>query len=112
MKLLASAAALVCALCLAPPALAGKSADFERSAPDRASARIVAPRPFNLVGLRWRGRAIPDADIRVRRSAGWSRWQHLGVHGTGVSDPVWVGRARSVQYRLSRRVPGLRVHFV
>jgi hypothetical protein len=113
MKLLASAAALLCVLCLVPPAFAGdRAADFERRAPDRASARIVAPRPFNLVGLHWRGRAIPDADIRVRRSAGWSRWQHLGVHGTGVSDPVWVGRARSVQYRLSRRVPGLRVHFV
>ena len=113
MKLLASAAALLCVLCLVPPAFAGvRAADFERAAPDRASARIVAPRPFNLVGLHWRGRAIPDADIRVRRSAGWSRWQHLGVHGTGVSDPVWVGRARTVQYRLSRRVPGLRVHFV
>ena len=51
-------------------------------------------------------------DIRVRRGGGWSRWQHLGVHGAGGSDPVWVGRARVVQYRLSRRVPGLRLHFV
>ena len=113
MKLLASAAALLCVLCLAPSAFAGGSAaDFERSAPDRSSARIVAPRPFNLVGLHWRGSALPDADIRVRRADGWSRWQHLGVHGTGDSDPVWVGRARTVQYRLSKRVPGLRVHFV
>ena len=36
----------------------------------------------------------------------------MGVHGAGGSDPVWVGRARVVQYRLSRRVPGLRLHFV
>ena len=112
MKLLASAASLLCALCLVPPALAAKPADFERRAPDRAAARIVAPRPFNLVGLHWRGDAVPDADIRVRRGARWSRWQHLGIHGRGVSDPVWVGRARAVQYRLSRRVPGLRLHFV
>jgi hypothetical protein len=112
MKLLASAASLLCALCLAPPAFAAKPADFERRAPDRATARIVAPRPFNLVGLHWRGRALPDAELRVRRGGRWSRWQHLGVHGSGVSDPVWVGRARTVQYRLDRRVPGLRVHFV
>ena len=113
MKLLASAAALLCVLCLVPPAFAAKgAADFERRAPDRASARIVAPRPFNLVGLHWRGRALPDADIRVWRPGGWSRWQHLGIHGRGASDPIWVGRARTVQYRLSRRVPGLRAHFV
>jgi N-acetylmuramoyl-L-alanine amidase len=112
MKLLASAAALLCALCPVPPAFAAKTADFERRAPDRAAARIVAPRPFNLVGLHWSGGALPDAEIRVRRGARWSRWQHLGVHGRGVSDPVWVGRARTVQYRLSRRVPGLRLHFV
>jgi hypothetical protein len=112
MKLLASAAALVCVLCLVPPALAAGAADFESRAPDRAAARIVAPRPFNLVGLHWRGNATPDAEIRVRRGDRWSRWQHLGVHGTGVSDPVWVGRARAVQYRLSRRVDRLRLHFV
>jgi hypothetical protein len=111
-KLLASAAALVCVLALVPPALAAKPADFERAAPDRASARVSAPRPFNLVGLHWRGRATPDVELRVRRSRGWGRWQHLGVHGGGGSDPVWVGRARTVQYRLDRRVPGLRLHFV
>jgi N-acetylmuramoyl-L-alanine amidase len=112
MKLLASAALLLCALCLVPPAFAAKTADFERRAPDRAAARIVAPRPFNLVGLHWRGEALPDAEIRVRRGARWSHWQHLGTHGRGVSDPVWVGEARTVQYRLSRRVSGLRLHFV
>jgi N-acetylmuramoyl-L-alanine amidase len=112
MKLLASAASLLCALCLVPPAFAAGTGDFERRAPDRATARIVAPRPFNLVGLHWHGDAQPDADIRVRRGARWSRWQHLGIHGSGVSDPAWVGRARTVQYRLSRRVRGLRLHFV
>jgi hypothetical protein len=116
-KLPASAATLVCVLVLAPSALAAKAttaqpADFERAAPDRASATVSAPRPFNLVGLQWRGRATPDVELRVRRTHGWGRWQHLGVHAHGGSDPVWVGRARTVQYRLDRRVPGLRLHFV
>ena len=112
MKLLASAAALFCACCLLPGAAWARSADFERRAPDRESARIVAPKAFNLVGLRWKGSAAPDAEIRVRRGSRWTRWQHLGVHGAGGSDPAWVGRARVVQYRLSRRVRGLRLHFV
>ena len=112
MKLPASAALLVCALTLASPAVAAKPADFERAAPDAANARVSAPRAFNLVGLHWRGTATPDVELRVLRSGGWGRWQHLGVHGRGGSDPVWVGRARTVQYRLDRRVPGLRLHFV
>jgi hypothetical protein len=113
MKVPASAAALVCVLMPVSSAFAApRAADFERAAPDRADARIVAPRPFNLVGLNWRGDAAPDVDLRVRRHSGWSRWKHVGVHGAGGSDPVWVGRARVVQYRLSRRVRGLRLHFV
>jgi N-acetylmuramoyl-L-alanine amidase len=113
MKLPASAAALVCVLVPVSSAFAApRTADFERKAPDRASARIVAPRPFNLVGLNWRGDAAPDVDLRVRRRSAWSGWRHVGVHGAGGSDPVWVGRARVVQYRLSRRVPGLGLHFV
>jgi hypothetical protein len=113
MKLLASAAALLGALVPVSSAFAApRTADFERQAPDRASARIVAPRAFNLVGLNWRGDAAPHVAIRVRRHSGWSRWKELGVHGTGGSDPAWVGRALTVQYRLSRRVPGLRLHFV
>ena len=112
MKLLASAAVPLCALCLVPAASAAKTRDFERRAPGRTTATIVAPSAFNLVGLRWKGRAAPDVEIRVRRGASWSRWEHLAVHGRGGSDPAWVGRARTVQYRLDRRVRGLRLHFV
>jgi hypothetical protein len=110
-KLLVPAAALVCVLLLPPSALAAPS-DFELRAPERAGAKLTAPRAFNLVGLRWSGRALPDVELRVRRGRGWSRWQHVGVHGAGGSDPLWVGRARTVQYRLDRRVRGLRLHFV
>jgi hypothetical protein len=111
-KLLASAAVLLCALALVSSAHAAKTADFEVRAPERASAKVAAPRTFQLVGLRWRGPATPDVEIRVRRARGWSGWRHLGVHGHGGSDPAWVGRARTVQYKLDRRVPGLRIHFV
>jgi hypothetical protein len=111
-KLLASAATLVCVLVLVPPAFAAELADFERAAPDRASAKVTTTGAFNLVGLRWRGGAIPDVELRVRRSRRWSRWQDVGVPERGGSDPAWVGRARTVQYRLDRRVPGLRLHFV
>ena len=113
MKLLASAATLLCVLTLTPSALGAGAADFEIRAPDRARAQVTAPRPFSLAGLRWRGQATPDVEVRVRRSGGgWSAWRHLGVHGRGGSDPAWVGRATALQYRLDRRVPGLRVHFV
>jgi len=67
----------------------------------------------------------PSISIRVRRPGwGWSRWQGLDAHAdhnpdprageraAGASDPLWVGSADAVQYRLSRRLPGLRLHFV
>ena len=89
------------------------------------SRALTAPARFNLMGLRWRGRAEPRVAVRVRRDGrSWSRWQRLEAHadhnpdrGSGeravaASDPVWVGEADQMQYRMSRRVPGLRIHFV
>jgi hypothetical protein len=136
-KLLAPAAALVCALVPATTALAAKPApvDFELapSAVHEAvkaasgavvSQRLATPRRFNLVGMRWRGRALPDIELRVRRGGRWSGWEHLhaepehnpdprrGERRAAGSEPLWVGRAGAVQYRLSRQVPGLRLHFV
>ena len=74
---------------------------------------LVTPRRFNLVGLRWRGRAVPRVALRVRRPGrGWSHWERLGTHASGASDPLWVGSGDAVQYRLSRPVRGLRLHFV
>jgi hypothetical protein len=139
-KLPASAAALACVLLALPAAAAGKPAkpfDFElaprATAPAAGAAsgrtvsrRLATERRFNLLGMRWRGRAAPEIGVRVRRPGrGWSRWQELEAHpdhnpdvrsGERVvrraSDPLWVGTADGVQYRLSRRVPGLRLHFV
>jgi hypothetical protein len=142
-KLLASAAALACGLVLAPGQAAAaprsdggpRAADFElapREGPARAASSgalrsrpLTTPRRFNLVGMRWRGRAEPEIALRVRRRGRWSRWEGLEAHGdhnpdpgTGeravsASDPLWVGAAAgAVQYRLSRPVPDLRLHFV
>jgi hypothetical protein len=140
MKLLASAAACLCALVgvaavpalstdrarlmasdfeLAPPAAVGAAGGAVRSAP------LHAPRRFSLVGLRWRGRGEPRIAVRVRREGrGWSRWVRLDSYrdrpdaatrersAQGASSPLWVGAADWVQYRSSRRLPGLRLHFV
>jgi N-acetylmuramoyl-L-alanine amidase len=139
-KLLASAAAPICALVLiAAPASAARwqprPVDFEleprsgalavAAAGDAVSRPLRTHRRFNLVGLRWRGRAEPRIAVRARRQGRrWSRWARLVAHaehnpdaGSGepavaASDPLWVGEADEVQYRLSRRVPGLRLHFV
>ena len=138
MKLLSLAAALVCSLALSAPsawAAQPKPVDFElKPPPTRAAAAAAAhgvvsrplrtPRRFNLVGLRWRGAAEPDVELRVRRAGRWSRWAHLTAHAehnpdvrrdeelAAGSDPIWVRRAGAVQYRLSRQVRGLRLHFV
>ncbi len=112
------------------------ASDFELRPPSAAasasSAGIVskplrAPRRFSLVGMRWRGAAEPAISLRVRRNGHrWTRWIRLpgapdgapdpraqeGRAAQGESSPVWVGSADWVQYRLSSRVRGLRLHFV
>jgi hypothetical protein len=142
-KLLASAAALLCVLVTLPTTAAAARADrqpfdFElapsaavaaagasRAGASVVSRRLPTGRRFNLVGMRWRGRAEPRVELRVRRpERGWSRWQQIAAHAdhnpdphrgervASASDPLWVGSADGVQYRLSRQVRGLRLHFV
>jgi N-acetylmuramoyl-L-alanine amidase len=114
-----------------------KPVDFELAVPrhallgTRATGGVVskpleAPKRFNLVGLRWRGGGEPGIALRAREHGGdWSPWTTLRAHGehspdpgtgepapSGASDPVWVGEADWVQYRMTRRVRGLRLHFV
>jgi hypothetical protein len=90
------------------------------------SREIRAPKRFNLVGFAWEGSAEPAIAVRVRADGeAWSRWTPVpsepdgapdpGGSETivgGVSQPVWAGQADYLQYRLSRRPPGLRLHFV
>jgi N-acetylmuramoyl-L-alanine amidase-like protein len=105
---------------LAPPSAGGLA-----SATGLTSRALRAPHRFNLVGLRWRGRSALRIEIRARRSGGrWSPWARVDDGGedgpdpgTGeparrVSAPAWVGEADEVQYRISRRVPEVRLHFV
>jgi N-acetylmuramoyl-L-alanine amidase len=108
-RLLATAAALICVLAVLP---GSASAAFDFELAPQGSA-VETARPFNLVGMRWRdGAAKPEIFVKVRRPGrGWSRWTELHARGH-ASDPLWVGKANAVRYRLSRRVPGLRLHFV
>ncbi len=134
MRLLATAAALSCVLAVLPgsaTAKTGKPFDFEVAAPAPLAAasaaggrvlsrRISTARRFNLVGMRWRGarRARDRGAGSPQPRRGWSRWQQLDAHAdhnpdpgsrervAGSSDPLWVGSADAVQYRLSRRVAG------
>ncbi|MFN2616548.1 MAG: peptidoglycan recognition protein [Thermoleophilaceae bacterium] len=134
MRKLALAVALAAALALgaaAGPALSlsryrPDPLDFELAPASSSDAGVLrAPKRFNLLGLRWRGQAEPGIRLRVHTAGGsWGRWVAVGAHAehepdpgrnepaAGASDPVWAGEADAVQYRLSRRVPGLRLHFV
>jgi hypothetical protein len=134
-KLPAAAAALLCVLPALPATAAAKPFDFELAPPPAAGAgaasagsaspKLSTDHRFNLLGMRWRGRAVPRIGVRVRRPGrGWSRWVALEAHDdhnpdprrgeriARASDPLWVGTANGVQYRMSRRVRGLRLHFV
>jgi hypothetical protein len=104
-----------------------KPVEFELApaAAPRAAA-LSAPKRFQMVGLRWRGRSDPRIELRARSPDGrWTRWVPVPADTEdapdpgrgepmpqGYSAPVWVGEADRVQYRLSRRVPGVHLHFV
>jgi hypothetical protein len=126
---------LVLLFCGVARASAGVS-DFEMRAPAAGaqaagvgayrSHALRAPRPFDLVGMRWRGRLAPTIALRARKAGGrWTKWTRVPSDPDdapdansrertrgGFSAPVWTGDADYVQYKLSRRVAGLRLHFV
>jgi N-acetylmuramoyl-L-alanine amidase-like protein len=129
----------VCAVALvfagAAQAASGPS-DFEMRAPvagalaagadSYRSPALRAPKRFDLVGMRWSGPLRPTIALRARRSGGrWTKWTRVPSDPedspdqgspertrAGFSAPVWTGDADYVQYKLSRRVGGLRLHFV
>ncbi len=138
--MLAAAAGLV-ALVVAAPALSARDhrpepVRFSIPAPANGlgaadahgfiSEEIAAPKRFNVVGFEWDGRSEPAIAVRVRAAGeDWGRWTTVPAHadgapdpgsaesrGRGVSEPVWAGEADFVQYRMSRRPPGLRLHFI
>jgi hypothetical protein len=95
----------------APPAGVAASSGF-------VSPPMHTPKRFNLVGLSWEGSGEPAVAVRARKDGDdWTPWTPAtgdGKHGQreSTSAPVWVGEADWVQYRMSRRVPGLELHFV
>jgi hypothetical protein len=95
----------------APPAGVAAAGGF-------VSPELRAEKRFNVVGLSWKGGTRPRIALRARKDGdAWTRWTPVGEDGVhkqkrSTSSPVWVGEADWVQYRMSRRVPGLRLHFV
>ncbi len=128
----------VLALALATSAQAARGpSDFELRAPGGSSASAArtgavrspvlrAPHRFVLVGMRWSGRQLPVISLRARKAGGrWTKWTRVPAdpddspdassaeHSPrGFSAPVWTGEADYVQYKLSRPLAGLRLHFV
>ena len=124
---------LVCVLALSWAGMAHAASgpsDFEMRGPVGAVAAggpykshvLKAPKRFDLVGMRWRGRMAPNISLRAKKADGhWTHWTRVPADPQdsgdkpmrfGFSAPVWTGDASHVQYKLSRRVPGLRLHFV
>jgi hypothetical protein len=115
-----SIVALAAALFIAAPAsakplsvaqfsMAAPAAKAQRSAGGTVTSRpLRAPKRFDLVGLRGRGRSQPAVSLRVRRDRGrWSRWAKVGSEA-----PAWAGPSDWVQYRLSHPAAGVRLEFV
>jgi hypothetical protein len=118
-------AAAVTAVTRPASALAGEPALFEMALPDgrnayaasgwRTTGVLEAPRRFDLIGLRWRGKANLHAQVRARRRKGsWSRWvdlphPHAPLSGT---DPAWTGPCDLFQLRLRGSARDLRARFV
>ncbi len=109
-------------LAAAPRGLALRSAVAlpEGTAPDgRAAATLDAGAPFDMIGVLFRSpaaTAATDVEFHVRTSADrrvWTPWFTVRADDSGgaagsvegradlVSEPVWVGPARYVQYEIT-----------
>jgi hypothetical protein len=137
----AAAAGVVALIVVAAPALSARPyqpepVEFMIPAPPHGlgtstargfvSREIAAPKRFNVVGFEWDGGTEPAIAVRVRgEGEDWGRWTTVPARpdgapdpgsgegrGLGVSAPVWAGQADYVQYRMSNRPPGLRLHFI
>src|SRR3954463_4164822 len=81
----------VCVLALvsasAAQASRGAPSDFEMRGPAGAAASVSgpykshvlrAPKRFDLVGMRWRGRLQPTISLRARKAGGrWTKWTRV-----------------------------------
>jgi hypothetical protein len=91
------------------------------------SEPLRAPKRFNLVGMTWdNGPSDPAIAVRTRADGGeWTRWAPVDAQAedgpdpgsdeaaaAGMTNPVWAGEADWVQYRSSRPLPDVELHFV
>src|SRR6185503_11397183 len=127
--LCAALAALALALAAPAAALGGDRMIVrdEQVGATSSSARVQAPREFNLVGLHWKG---PGA-VWFRTASGtgrWSAWREGAAEtedapdldsaegatrrGWKLGSPYWTGPATSIQYRFEGRITRLRAYFV
>ncbi len=88
-----------------------------------SSLAVRAPQAFSLVGVSWEGPRGASIELRTQAPGGrgWSRWvvaSTLGHDGDDAGagrlfgEPIWSGRAESVQLRSAGPVHGVRLHFV
>ncbi|WP_406688271.1 N-acetylmuramoyl-L-alanine amidase [Saccharopolyspora sp. ID03-671] len=73
------------------------------TARDRSSVREVrSDKPFDMLGLTWKGRAPDHIEVRVREGESWGPWTRLDTEDGG-SEPMWTGRSTDAQVRASSR---------
>lgn len=118
----ARAAAASCRVPVFEMDLQGSAARASAAGTWRTLPPSVAPRRFDLIGLRWKAGRSLHVEVRARRRRGaWSPWTALPIHaghapddGDGVlgSDPAWTGPADVFQVRYRGDVRGLRARLV
>jgi N-acetylmuramoyl-L-alanine amidase len=125
------ATAFAAALLRSPAAALARPAVFELDLTrEQASAAggwrttkvILAPRRFDLIGLRWARGSSAEVEVRARRRRGeWTPWVKLHTargHGPDHSrapagtDPAFTGTADEFQLRLRGNPRALRARFV
>ncbi len=90
---------------------------------DGVSPVIATGRPFVLAGVRWRGPASTELQLRARRTGGrWSPWAAASMRGHGPDgaaagavrrgEPVWFGPADELQVSSSGPVQAVEIRFV